>query len=245
MVSQTFAGASAKWVGRWVRSYPCVPIRRAMSQGRLPWLANMPKWLVERLDLTVDVVAPMRVELGCGHHPTPGYLHVDIDRSSRHIEYVAPVWQLPFEDGSVSEILAVHVFEHIHPALVGKTAIEWKRVLKPGGLARIHVPNVKAIFAAFESCSTAEKWSLVNALYGMYGGPEIARPEDIPASRRSDHQAMYDFDLLESVLLAAGFSRVKDLTGKVRDRHVEAWAPLVDHYSLVVAAYTPEARSPS
>lgn len=226
-------------IGRWLRMYPCVPIRRARANGALTWIDWFPASLLNRLDLKVDTVRPLRVEVGGGPHPTQGYVHLDFDRSARHLEYVSPVWNLPFEDESVSEVLAVHVLEHVHPYALNKTLMEWHRVLAPGGTASIHVPNARAIFDSFLLAAPSKKWALVNALFGMYGGPDINSPEDIPAEYRSDHQAMFDFDLLEHELIRAGFDSVVQLTDTATDRHTDAWVDLVDRYSLIVEATKP------
>jgi SAM-dependent methyltransferase len=223
-----------------VRAYPAVSLRRALAKGKAPWVEWLPERVRYHLDLLGGQIDPLKVELGSGPYPTPGYVHVDIDRSSRHLEYVAPVWSLPFDTGSVDELLAIHVLEHVHPAQVHKTLVEWRRVLRPGGAARIHVPNAPEIFHAFQAASGGRKWALVNALLGMYGGPDINNAEEIPVACRSDHQAVYDLPLLESVLLSAGFKEVRNLTGRIRDRHADAWQQIVPAYSLVVQAITPD-----
>lgn len=222
--------------GRWIRRYPCTPLRRARSRGSLRWIDRLPSDLLNRLDLVAETVEPLRIELGGGPHPTPGYVHVDLDRSARHLEHIAPVWRLPFPDGSVKEVLAIHVLEHVHPSMLNRTLREWRRVLAPDGSALIHVPNAPSIFKAYISGSLPEKWALVNALFGMYGGADINGPEDISANHRSDHQAMFDFPLLAHEIRRAGFGSVTDLTGQVSDRHCEAWSGLVDNYSLIVRA---------
>jgi predicted SAM-dependent methyltransferase len=229
----------ARTLGRWLRSYPAVPIRRARSRGGARWSRWIPKPLAGKLDLDGREISPLKVELGCGPHPSPGYVHMDIDRSARHLEHVGPIWNLPFADESVEELLAIHVLEHVHPADLSDTLKEWHRVLAPGGSAKVHVPNAPEIFESFRLNPPDQKWALINALMGMYGGANISSPDDIAREFRSDHQAMYDFELLEHVLLEAGFGRVENLTGRVTDRHCEAWRGVVKDFSLIVRADKP------
>jgi SAM-dependent methyltransferase len=216
-----------------VRRYPCMPLRRAMAKGQAAWVSRLPDSLRTRLDLNGGRVNPLRVEIGPGGAPTTGYVHVDSDRRARHLEHVAPAWDLPFDDASVEEILAVHVLEHVHPSRVERTLLEWRRVLVRGGLVRIHVPNAPLIFERFVTGDDKTKWALMNAILGLYGGPEIAAPKDIDASREPDHRALYDFDLLADLLAGNGFSPIENLTGRVEDRHTLSWG---FPFSIVVHA---------
>ena len=78
-----------------------------------------------------------------------GFTHVDI-REIDGVEIVCDVSKkIPLEDGSVEEIRASHIIEHIHPDQVEKAITEWVRVLKPGGLLRIYCPNSELIAKAF------------------------------------------------------------------------------------------------
>jgi SAM-dependent methyltransferase len=97
------------------------------------------------------------LDVGCGDGGTSGtwlrdhgcrYLGVDVSATavaqarSRGLDarLVDDAAELPFEDGSFSGILAVEVLEHLfEPA---RAAAEFKRVLKPGGLLFVSLPNV-------------------------------------------------------------------------------------------------------
>ena len=54
----------------------------------------------------------VRVEIGCGNSPREGYLHVDV-RPLPHVECVCRAGALPFRPGSVGEIYARQVLEHL------------------------------------------------------------------------------------------------------------------------------------
>jgi SAM-dependent methyltransferase len=223
------------------RGYPTRALRRAVAEGDARWIARLPMGLRRRLDLDGGAIDPLRVEIGGGPFPSPGYVHVDADRRSRHLEHIAPAWRLPFADGTVEEILAVHVLEHVHAADVDRTLREWRRVLGPGGYAEIHVPNAATVFPAFLSAPPEKKWALMIAIYGMPCHP--ASGDDTGAGL-DHHKIIYDFALLERVLLDAGFDQVTDVTDTVTDRHNEGWRQqeLVSRVSLIVRA-TPGAPS--
>jgi SAM-dependent methyltransferase len=179
-----------------------------------------------------------RIELGAGPYPRPGYLHVDIDPHAPHLEALAPAWALPFPDGWATEILSIHALEHVQPRLLSRTLREWRRVLCPGGIVRVHVPNSPALMQAYLVADTArEKWMLSGALLGQYCGPQTSGPADIEVP--SDHQILFDPNLLLGSLAETGFVDLVDLTEQVSDRHTEAWRPIVERYSIVVEARNP------
>jgi len=219
------------------RDYPGIPLRRAVAAGRARWLGVLPGKLRHRLDLDGTLVAPLRVEIGGGPFPSPGYVHVDADRSSRHLEHLAHAWQLPFPDGTVQELLAIHVLEHVHRSSVDRTLGEWRRVLASGGYAEIHVPDAATVFPAFLATSNEKKWDLLIPIFGMTGDPTTRRRG--VAADLERHHVIYDFDLLRQVLLRSGFDHVDDVSDLVSDRHTEGWreSDLVDRVSLVVRAY--------
>lgn len=219
------------------RDYPGIPLRRAVAKGNARWVHLLPASLRRRLDLDGGVVTPLRVEIGGGPFPSPGYVHVDADRSSRHLEHLAHAWQLPFADGSVQELLAIHVLEHVHPTSIDRTLGEWRRVVAPGGYAEIHVPDAATVFPAFLSSTNEKKWDLLIPIYGTTGDPTARRRGVAPDLER--HHIIYDFDLLRQVLLRSGFEHVDDVSQVVTDRHNEGWrqSELVDRVSLVVRAY--------
>jgi predicted SAM-dependent methyltransferase len=231
------ARAAARALVELTRAYPAVAVRRRLAQGKAQWVRRLPEPVRRRLELDSPAEQPLRIEIGSGRHPTPGYVHVDFDRRARHLEHVAHAWRLPFPDGAAEELIAVHVLEHVHPARVLETLREWRRVLRPGGTVRIHVPNATAIFRAYETAPASQRWALVHAIYGMERDARVSSPDDLDAERdRPDHKAIYDFRLLADVLRRAGFVDVEDLSAELEDRHTLGWKPVVEHLSLIVRA---------
>lgn len=144
------------------------------------------------------------------------------------------MWSLPLPDDSAIEVRAIHALEHVEPAHLVETLSEWRRVLVPGGAVHISVPNAPAIMAAFEAASIPDKWPLMGSLLGMYCNPQSRSPDDL--TLRSDHQIVFDHDVLAWALDQAGFGEVVDLTYEDEDRHSLAWRPMVDRYSLIMRA---------
>ena len=81
------------------------------------------------------------VNLGSGAQSGPEYVNVDVV-AAPHIHYIHDIKFLPmFTTGGVDLLYASHVLEHIPRHELPITIAEWKRVLKPGGILRISVPD--------------------------------------------------------------------------------------------------------
>jgi SAM-dependent methyltransferase len=77
----------------------------------------------------------MKLNLGGGSQKIPGFINVD--RLNGQEAYPLPA----YTDGSVDEIRASHILEHFGHREVPEVLKEWVRVLKPGGVLRVAVPD--------------------------------------------------------------------------------------------------------
>ena len=213
------------------------PIRRRYyrdSWGQAPATALSANWQ-RRLGLDDKAgVGSRRLEIGSGDRPQRGYIHVDQDPWAWHVEVVAPAWRLPFPDDWAEEIVAVHSLEHVHPRFLLPTLAEWHRVLKPGGRLRVHVPNAPQIMQRFLVAPRDAKWALMGALLGMYCSPATAAPSQLIWP--SDHQILFDNELLRWAVESAGYHNAVDLTAEQADVHTEAWKDLVSDFSIILEA---------
>lgn len=135
----------------------------------------------------------MRLEIGAGKHPTPGFVHLDIRRLP-HIEYVQDARKLPFPDNSLEEIRANDVLEHFPWREIRAVLKEWCRTLKPGGKIYIQCPNVTEVCRLFLAKDRIQTWE--QFCYWMFGGQEY--PENT-------HKAGFDVPGLNAVLHECGF----------------------------------------
>ena len=100
----------------------------------------------------------MKINLGCGSTPLKDYTNVDMDTlEDLRVRYpnrefsddiVIQQWDifnLPVEAGSVDEVRADCVFEHLNFKQEQLIFEESKRVLKTGGLLNISVPNFETL----------------------------------------------------------------------------------------------------
>lgn len=137
----------------------------------------------------------MKLHLGCGKRHIPGFVHIDaIDYP--HIDHVATIDNLSFiGDNSVDLIYNCHVLEHFKRREVPRVLSEWKRVLKPGGILRISVPDFASLCEVYQRHDNLEL--VIGALFG-----------------RQDylyniHYNVFDHASLSEILGEAGFENVK------------------------------------
>jgi predicted SAM-dependent methyltransferase len=83
----------------------------------------------------------MKLELGCGKAPTPGYIHHDKRKHSAHVDVAhdLDVLPWPWPDNTCEEILGLDVFEHLH-LMPEHWMRECFRILRLGGVLRLRVP---------------------------------------------------------------------------------------------------------
>lgn len=93
------------------------------------------------------------IHLGCGDIASPEFINVDV-RPDPHVHYVCDVRDLSiFRDCYADLVYACHVLEHIRRDALRKTLWEWRRILKPGGILRLSVPDFDKIVHIYDSCS--------------------------------------------------------------------------------------------
>ncbi|MFN0085605.1 MAG: class I SAM-dependent methyltransferase [Blastocatellia bacterium] len=85
------------------------------------------------------------VNIGCGPVFHPDWINLDlVSRSTDVVEHDL-TRGLPFEAGTVDACYSSHVLEHLRPEEARFFLEEQRRVLKPGGILRVVVPDLEAI----------------------------------------------------------------------------------------------------
>ena len=91
----------------------------------------------------------MKVELGAGERPTPGYWHQDVTGRPRcALDFLGNPWEIPLAAESVEEVLAVGVMEHLRFADFARTLDYVRTLLTPGGRFIFDVPDF-AVWAGY------------------------------------------------------------------------------------------------
>jgi SAM-dependent methyltransferase len=159
----------------------------------------------------------VKLNLGAGRIQISGYVNIDVDPTMEP-DLVADAESLPFEDGSVDEIYASHILEHLRwdsPALT-----EWFRVLKHGGLLTVAVPDIVQTYFLYKHGVNWGAYGLpidvhyLNAcVFGSkYLGEIVPEMQKIWPKMGGTHQQIFIFDMLTEAVVAAGFDEVHEVT---------------------------------
>jgi predicted SAM-dependent methyltransferase len=102
---------------------------------------------------------------------------------------------LPFETGAVDYIFCSHVLEHFYKVHGEQLLKEMHRVLRPGGVVRICVPDLAHAVSLY---TQGRKWDALHYFF-----------VDSPAGYYRQHRYLYDFELLKEALATAGFGDIR------------------------------------
>lgn len=137
----------------------------------------------------------LRLHLGCGSRILPGYVHVDL-ADYPHIAHRRSLSDLAcFENESADLIYASHCLEYFDRQEVVGVLGEWYRVLKPGGVLRLAVPDFRALIDVYRR--SGDLATVLGPLFGRWCTPGLSQPVY--------HKTVYDFDSLSAVLAENGF----------------------------------------
>lgn len=164
----------------------------------------------------------MKLNVGCGDKKIHGYINVDI-RPDLDPDVVCDVSEIHTKFSDVELIYACHVLEHfpLKPSAFYKTTWKqvldsWTAALKPGGILRISVPDMQAVFDYYKDAGDISK------LYSLiWGGQKYDY---------DFHFHGWTFESLKSDLEAAGYEDVRLYNWRKTDHY------FIDDYSQ---AYLP------
>jgi len=146
------------------------------------------------------------INIGCGPEGVDGWVNVDSARRPGVTCVYDARRDLPFPDGSARAIFSEHFLEHLDyyeeaPRLLADC---W-RVLQPGGVLRIIVPDAEQYFNAY----VADGWEAMRKLRGC--GDFRTKMEVVNEVFRQgiQHKFAYDYETLAELCRRAGFSRVE------------------------------------
>jgi predicted SAM-dependent methyltransferase len=185
-------------------------------------------------------MASVKLHIGCGKRSLPGFAHIDL-ADFPHIDYRQPAELLPmFAEASVDLIYASHILQYYDQEEVTAVLAEWRRVLKPGGLLRLAVPDLAALVEVYGRAGSPR--AILGPLYGRMvirsGGAE----------RVIYHRTVYDFASLEAVLRQGGFDDVRrydwrQTVHRDHDEFSQAYFPHMDkEHGLLISLNVEAAR---
>ena len=155
------------------------------------------------------------MDLGCGRNCHPELINLDY---LWHPE-VDVCWDIqtgiPFPDGKLKGIFTEHCLEHFPIAKAFYLLKECRRILRPGGILRIVVPDAGMYLERYYERSRKKSAELfpfeAKEFFEGFYTPILSVNRIYYQDREQafGHRTMFDFDLMKKMLLKVGFGRVE------------------------------------
>jgi predicted SAM-dependent methyltransferase len=156
------------------------------------------RWERRLADLPAGADGARRLHIGCGDVNAPGFINLDA-RALAHVHIVhADLSHLPMIPAEAFELVYLsHVLEHVERRRVTDALRELRRILEPGGLLRISVPDFDKLLDLYLAGGRA-----IGVIEGaLMGGQD--RPDNY-------HHAVFNAAHLRAKLCEAGFSDIRE-----------------------------------
>lgn len=185
-----------------------------------------------------ETQAYLRVNVGCGASPTPGWVNFDNSFSvraarwplvvpalarlrvnngqsaglaraanTRNIQFANAAVRIPCTSGSVSAVYSSHMIEHLDRRGARTFLAEVRRILRPGGVVRVAVPDIARLVQDYLATGDADGFIAATHMGLNRPADLIARMKWVLVGPRH-HLWMYDGDSLAKLLHEAGFADV-------------------------------------
>ena len=148
----------------------------------------------------------IRLNLGAGAVPIDGYENLDI--KDGRLAY--PLQD--YADGSVDEVRASHILEHFGEREALDVATEWARVLKPGGVLKLAVPDFEWVLAQYGAVPAhipydLTKWQAL--LRAFVGGGQV--------DEHDVHNSIWTRSKLTQLMDAVGLGDISVWQSEIED----------------------------
>lgn len=144
---------------------------------------------------------PLRLHFGCGTSRLEGWINVDLVGLPVDLS-----WNirrpLPFRRDTVDVIFHEHVLEHIDAYHGYHFLKECYRILKPGGVMRIVLPDARRYLASYFD----PEHKFLDSWRGQRFTPMLALQEEFYSF---GHRAMYDYETLALFCRVIGFNVIE------------------------------------
>jgi SAM-dependent methyltransferase len=169
--------------------------------------------------------AVRRLNWGCGTDPEPGWINSDI-KDAPGIDLSCDIRDgLPLADGSIDYAVSIHALPEVpYPDLV-RVLAELRRVLRPGGVLRLALPNLENAIAAYQRGDRGY-FLIPDEAMRTVGGKLITQLVWYGYSR-----TLFVPEFIEELLQKAGFSTV---------HHVSAGSTVSEYAEIVELDNRPE-----
>jgi predicted SAM-dependent methyltransferase len=148
--------------------------------------------------------SPRRLHWGCGDSAAPGWVNSD-RRPIPGVEVVCDIVRdgLPLDDDGFDYAVSVHALQEVPLGDVVPVLRELRRVLKPGGVLRLVLPDLDEGIRAYLR-GDRDYFPVPDEDYRSLGGKFVAHLLWYGYSR-----VLFTFDFVEELLHKAGFTAVR------------------------------------
>ena len=176
----------------------------------------------------------IKLHLGCGwRNFGPDWVHID-GGDYAHLQH-NDITNLPYDDNLVDVIYASHVIEYFDRNEIKSVLREWHRVLRPGGVLRLAVPDFLKLSWVYQDTK-----NLDNILGPLFGKMPMG-------DQTIYHKTVYDFKSLKDLLQSLGFNDIisyncKEMDHAQFDDHSQAYYPHMDKENGLLISLNVEAK---
>ena len=179
----------------------------------------------------------VKINLGCGWRNFGNdWLHIDAGDYD-HLDLKHDISKkMPLSEDLVDLIYSSHLIEYFDRHEIKNILLDWKRVLKPGGILRLAMPDFKAITNLYIKGSI----KIEQALGPIYGKMKMGKSTIY-------HKTAYDFESLKSLLEECGYVSIKEYDWRDTDHsgfddHSQAYIPHMDKENGVLISLNVECK---
>lgn len=152
--------------------------------------------LIHRPALPKNKDGKICLHLGCGNKNDPRFINIDAD-AYPNVHFIQNIENLNnFASNSADLIYATHVLEHISHRKLVSVLKEWYRVIKPGGMIRISVPDFDILIEAYRNSGN----NLGHIMEPLMGGQNY---------ENNYHRSAFTEKYLSELFNKVGFSNIK------------------------------------
>jgi predicted SAM-dependent methyltransferase len=143
-----------------------------------------------------------KLHVGCGTNRFDGWINADITPRADLIIFLEK--KLPFKSNTLDRIYSEHVLEHVSFGAGVSFLREALRVLKPGGVIRIAMPDLDELIDGYQKDWKRFDWIKWPAYSFIKTRAEMINV----AFRWWGHQHLYNSEEISRALVEAGFSHM-------------------------------------
>lgn len=139
---------------------------------------------------------PLKLDIGAGGSPKPGYTTVDLYAPADIKDDILSLSKI--KDNSVTVVTSYHILEHLNHDDVPQAFAAVFRVLKPGGRWDLEVPDLLWILQDFLRTPEPKRWGWkIQTIFGLQNHPG------------EFHRTGFSPERLSHLLISAGFVKIK------------------------------------